>query len=267
MTGPSRWQDLTSRTVTGAALICAGILVVWLGGGVFAVVVAFVASVILWELLSMTDAARRGIGPIGLWCVAGLGGLALLLARDIAAPWSSALLLVPVLAGVLALTRERALFALYALAVLLAGFGLVVFRDGQGALWLFWLVTTIVATDLAGYFAGRVIGGPKFWPRISPKKTWAGIIAGWLAALCVAFVFLQITPSGPAILVFAVLLSFASQLGDVAESAFKRRMGVKDSSGLLPGHGGLFDRFDGLAGAALFLMGAQLLVDLPVFGL
>src|SRR5690606_1989766 len=103
--------------------------------------------------------------------------------------------------------------------------------------WLFWLVFVVIATDVAGYFAGRAFGGPKFWPGVSPKKTWSGTAAGWMAAALVGAVFLSITTAGRDLIWISACVAFASQLGDIAESAVKRRMGVKDSSALILGHG------------------------------
>ena len=119
---------------------------------------------------------------------------------------------------------------------------------GFAALMLVLLV--VWATDIGGYFAGRLIGGPKLWPQVSPKKTWAGAIGGFAASLSVAagfaaFNFGRITP----ILLLGAVLSIASQLGDLFESAVKRRFGVKDSSHIIPGHGGLMDRLDGFVAA------------------
>jgi phosphatidate cytidylyltransferase len=107
-------------------------------------------------------------------------------------------------------------------------------------------------TDIGGYVAGRGIGGPKLWPRISPKKTWAGAIGGFLASLAVAggFVAFGLAKTGPLLLLGAIL-SIASQLGDLFESAVKRRFGVKDSSHIIPGHGGLMDRLDGFVAAVV----------------
>jgi len=113
-------------------------------------------------------------------------------------------------------------------------------------------------TDIGGYFAGRGIGGPKLWPRVSPKKTWAGAIGGFAASLAVAAAFAALAPLrdsqllalkiGP-LLGLGAVLSIVSQLGDLFESAVKRRFGVKDSSHLIPGHGGLMDRLDGFIAA------------------
>ncbi|MEO8321741.1 MAG: phosphatidate cytidylyltransferase, partial [Bradyrhizobium sp.] len=108
------------------------------------------------------------------------------------------------------------------------------------------------ASDTGGYFAGRGIGGPKLWPRVSPKKTWAGAVGGLLASLAVAggFAALDLGKTGH-LLLSAGVLSVASQLGDLFESAVKRRFGVKDSSHIIPGHGGLMDRLDGYVAAVV----------------
>ena len=129
--------------------------------------------------------------------------------------------------------------------------------------WLLWLILVVVATDIAGYFAGRALGGPKFWPAISPKKTWSGTAAGWISAAVVGLIFLLITDAGRDLIWISAAVAFASQMGDIAESAVKRRCGVKDSSNLIPGHGGLFDRFDGLLGASLAMLAVALVVDVP----
>ena len=114
------------------------------------------------------------------------------------------------------------------------------------------ILLVVWVTDIGGYFAGRGIGGPKLWPRVSPKKTWAGAIGGFAASLVVAagFAALGLGKTGPLLLLGAAL-SIASQLGDLFESAVKRRFGVKDSSHLIPGHGGLMDRLDGFVAAVV----------------
>jgi phosphatidate cytidylyltransferase len=122
--------------------------------------------------------------------------------------------------------------------------------DGFIALILILLVVWV--TDIGGYFAGRGIGGPKLWPRVSPKKTWAGAIGGFMASLVISggFAAFGFGKTGPVLLLGAIL-SIASQLGDLFESAVKRRFGVKDSSHIIPGHGGLLDRLDGYVAAVV----------------
>jgi phosphatidate cytidylyltransferase len=115
---------------------------------------------------------------------------------------------------------------------------------GFAALMLILLIVWV--TDIGGYFAGRGLGGPKLWPRVSPKKTWAGAIGGFAASLAVAagFAAFGLGKMIP-LLLLAAALSIVSQLGDLFESAVKRVFGVKDSSQIIPGHGGLLDRLDG----------------------
>jgi phosphatidate cytidylyltransferase len=128
---------------------------------------------------------------------------------------------------------------------------------------MLWLVLVVAVTDIGGYFAGRIIGGPKFWPRVSPKKTWSGTAAGWVGAGIVGWAFMATTGMGVALIGISVALSMASQMGDIAESAVKRNAGVKDSSALLPGHGGVWDRFDGMLGASLLLLVIESFTGFP----
>jgi phosphatidate cytidylyltransferase len=138
---------------------------------------------------------------------------------------------------------------LYVVAAQLAA--VVVRLDAKAGLSALILVLLVVwATDIGGYFAGRAIGGPKLWPRVSPNKTWAGALGGFLASLVVAtgFAGLGVAKLLPMLLISAPL-SIAAQFGDLFESAVKRHFGVKDSSHIIPGHGGLMDRLDGLVAA------------------
>ncbi len=260
MTADGRsWDDLRPRIVTGVLLALGGIGVVWAGGTVFALVAALAAGIMTWEIASMIAPDKRAEAMQ----LAVLAAAAVLLARALPDVATFPILAAPVLVGAGLLRRHPVMFVLYGFAVLVACYGLVWARDSYGVVWLFWLVITVAVTDIAGYFAGRSLGGPKFWPAISPKKTWSGIVAGWIAAALVSGVFYAITDAGKDLFWIAAVLSFSSQMGDIAESFLKRRMGVKDSSNLLPGHGGLLDRFDALLGGALFMLLTALVVDVP----
>ncbi len=264
MTQPARnWDDLRPRLITGTVLIAVGGLAIWQGGVWFAALAALVTAVMIWELAAMTNPDER----VEAVTLAVMTGVAILVARKFPVALALPSVALPAAVGLYLLSRHRAIYLAYAVGVALAGYGLMAFRDSHGMLWLFWLVLVVAATDIAGYFGGKTIGGRKFWPRVSPKKTWAGILCGWAAAAVIGLVFLGISDAGRDLIWISVLLAFASQMGDIAESAIKRKMGVKDSSNLLPGHGGLMDRFDGFLGAALFMLLTSLVVDVPDFQL
>ncbi len=260
MTGSS-WDDLRTRLTSAALMALIGITGIWLGGVWFQMLTVFVTAVMVWELWMMISPDA----PVpGMLMAAGVASILSGLFTD---PLIWGFILFPPVVGAAVLTRERLTFFGFSLAIILAGWGLVSFRAENGMLWIIWLIAVVIATDVLGYFAGRMFGGPKFWPAVSPKKTWSGTVAGWFGAALVGYIFVVSAGAAFSIVLISVLLSFASQLGDIAESALKRRMKVKDSSTLIPGHGGLFDRFDGLLGAALAMLLAALIVDAPSFAL
>lgn len=126
--------------------------------------------------------------------------------------------------------------------------------DAEGGPWmLLYLLGVVWATDIGAYFSGRAIGGPKIAPSISPSKTWAGLGGGMAAAAVTGLAFMPWTPYPEGFfstLLVSALLAVVAQAGDFFESWLKRRAGVKDSGTLIPGHGGLLDRVDGLVFAA-----------------
>lgn len=122
----------------------------------------------------------------------------------------------------------------------------------DGALTILWLFAVVWAADIGAYFAGRAIGGPKLAPRISPGKTWSGFAGGMILAVAIGGVGGRIKAGDWQIAAFLVAfaVALASVLGDLLESWVKRRFGAKDSGTLMPGHGGILDRIDGLLTAA-----------------
>ncbi|MFP4274616.1 MAG: phosphatidate cytidylyltransferase [Paracoccaceae bacterium] len=261
MSGETRWADLAARLGSGLAMVAVGAAGIWAGGHWFHALVALICGVMIWELVRMLVPERPGAARLGL-----LAGAAVMLAIYLPPALALPLLLAPALAGFALLAERRALYVSFTVLVLLAGFGMMAVRDDFGTVWMLWLVAVVVVTDVAGYFAGRLIGGPKFWPRVSPKKTWSGTIAGWLGAGAVGLGFALATKTGAGLAGISVALSMASQIGDIAESAIKRHVGVKDSSALLPGHGGLLDRFDGMLGASLLLLFVAQVIGFPPEG-
>jgi phosphatidate cytidylyltransferase len=257
---PGRWHDLRTRALSAAVLIAVGGVEIWLGGITFAVLAVVVSALMLWELARITAPARlKTARMLALTGLAALVG-ALVLRGGIA----PALLLVPALFFALTPRRDRRISAAYAAAVMVAGYGLVSLREEQGGAAILWLVAVVVTSDVLGYFVGRSVGGPKFWPAISPKKTWSGTAAGWAGAAAVGAVFVWMGLAPWTLILLSPVVAFAGQLGDICESWIKRRTGVKDSSRLIPGHGGVMDRFDALVGAVVAVMLLALLLPLPV---
>lgn len=251
-----RWADLGPRIGSSVVLIALAVFTIYMGGLWFVVFVAAVVGVVTWELASMTQISPAI--PLGL--LAALCSAVLSLVPD---GYGLPLIMVPMLAGMGRARQQPLAFALFSVMVLLAGYGLVDLRENISWKWLVWMIAIVAATDIAGYFAGRLIGGPRFWPKVSPKKTWSGTVAGWVAAALVGVVAWRTSMAEAQVIGISVALSMASQLGDIAESALKRQVGVKDSSNLLPGHGGFFDRFDGLLGAAVFFLIVEQVVPFP----
>jgi phosphatidate cytidylyltransferase len=270
----SRWADLRPRMLSALVMASVGAVEIWLGGWTFSALVVALTSLMLWELGAMTRPAPladmrsqrprrapqgRSAAVLGL-----LGGACLIITLLSPREFSAALLLVPALAFALTPRRDRRLAALWAAAAMIAGYGLIALRNDAGTAAIVWIVSVVVASDVMGYFAGRTLGGPKFWPAISPKKTWSGTVAGWLGAMGVGFGFWAFGYAPLGIVILSPLVSFAGQMGDIAESWIKRRTGVKDSSLLIPGHGGFMDRFDAMVGAVVLVMLLSLVVPLPL---
>lgn len=262
MRGPKkqgRWGDLPKRMASALIMLGVGFVEIWLGGVTFAALVVILTGLMMWELARMQNPRALWI-PIGLGVFASAALLALLYTPPLLRP---ALMVLPPLACLGAL-RHRKVAMVYALAIMLAGYTLIDLRSIAGTVVIVWLITIVVASDVMGYFVGRSLGGPKFWPRVSPNKTWSGTIAGWVGAAVVGAIFVMLENEPWQLIPLSAVVALAAQLGDIAESWIKRRAGVKDSSSLIPGHGGLLDRFDGLIGAVVAIMLLSLLFPLPI---
>ena len=249
----SDFTDLRARSLSALVMAVVGLGGLWLGGLVFGLLAVALAALMAWELHRMVAPEMPEGAALG-------NGLAAALLVAAFTLWGGGwLALVGFVAGsvVLALRvpRDRRVFGLYLMLIMTSVHALFVLREGFGLAFVLWLVAVVIASDVAGYFAGRTFGGPKFWPRISPKKTWSGTVAGWLLAAAVGAGFVAALGWPWPVVPLSVVLAFAGQMGDIAESAIKRHEGVKDSSHLIPGHGGVLDRFDAMmAVAALALL-------------
>lgn len=245
--------NLQTRVISGFVMAAVVLLLTAFGGSAFRLLAAAIGGAAFFEWDAITWARQTsGSRVVGWLCVVPL--LVLLVAGIPAAVLL--ILLVVALAILLASTFARcglwpaaglvyAVFPAIALAMLRGD-------NRAGLVAILFLFAVVWATDVFAYFAGRTFGGPKLAPRISPNKTWSGAIGGSLAALVAGTCVAWIADGAPGahIPVVAVFLSFVSQLGDLGESWVKRHFGVKDSSRIIPGHGGVMDRVDGLVAAA-----------------
>ena len=246
--GEQATRNLVMRVAAAVVLAPLAIAVAYAGGWLWAALVTLTAIGLYFEWLMVVGARTPRLVMAGAAALA-IAGLLLAAGRTDA----SIIVLIVGLAGVMVVSPERRLWTAtgfgYAAAAEVASV-LVRHDQAHGFVALILILLVVWVTDIGGYFAGRGIGGPKLWPRVSPKKTWAGAIGGFAASLAVAagFAAIGLGKTGP-MLVLGAVLSIASQLGDLFESAVKRRFGVKDSSHIIPGHGGLLDRLDGFVAA------------------
>lgn len=262
MSAPSdRWADLRPRLMSAAVMLAVGVVEIWLGGLPFLALAVALVAVMIWELAAMTGGAE---GRRMALILAGLAALAFI--ADEGWPSLPSWWVIPPVMLVMGLTPRLhpVASALMAGAIMVAGHGLFVLRDEAGTAAILWLIGVVIASDVMGYFAGRILGGPKFWPAISPKKTWSGTVAGWIGATAVGAGFVLADQGEPLLILLSPFVAFAGQMGDIAESWIKRRTGVKDSSHLIPGHGGVMDRFDALCGAMVAVMILGRIIELPV---
>jgi phosphatidate cytidylyltransferase len=265
--------NLQIRILSAALLGLAVLVLVWMGGIVCRALAAAVAGVIFYEWSAMrrspSSNAHRALGAV---CLAAV--LACLVA-GLPAVWLFGAVAVAVIVTALHgwLSGQggwEAAGLAYASASALT-LALLRGDDQAGLFAILFLFATVWATDVLAYFVGRTIGGPKLAPAISPGKTWSGAIGGAIAGAGAGAAFAALTGwGGWWAAAVALALAIVSELGDLLESFVKRRQGVKDSSQLIPGHGGLMDRVDALvaAGWALYLIGALLgEADNPALGL
>jgi phosphatidate cytidylyltransferase len=223
---PPKKSDLGVRTASAVVMVAFAGTALWLGGWCWTVLVAVVAAGVLWEWIALVRRFAANGVSLSLWTVAGVlyVGLASAMLIFLRAPMATQSAIVT-------------------------------------------LLVCVIATDIGAYFAGRTFGGPKIAPAISPSKTWAGLIGGALASGAVFAWFTvayrtpgDLVPEGipPEAVGIGAIIAVIAQAGDFFESWMKRRAGVKDSGHLIPGHGGLFDRVDGLlavsAAAGLFFL-------------
>jgi phosphatidate cytidylyltransferase len=255
-------SNLASRAASAAVLAPLALAAAYAGGWIFAIVCVAAAGIVLceWTLLVFHHADGRVLVP-GL---AALLAAALLSGLNQPAVAAGSIAIGAVLAGLaVALAGQRSENAPTTMpawavgGVIYAGMALLgpalLRRDPQlGLTAMFFLAAIVWTTDVFAYFIGRAVGGPLLWPRVSPNKTWSGAVGGTAGGVAAGTLLAYASGlGGPEVGVVALVLSVLAQVGDLFESAVKRRFGAKDASHLIPGHGGVMDRLDGLLVAAI----------------
>jgi len=259
---PADRATLRRRLATAAILAPIAIVAVWIGGLAWLVAITALVGAGLWEWARMTTP-----GP---WTPAGIAMVVATAAVPVSgllgAPSGLGVLIVCSSAAAL-LGRRAGNDAVATLGTLYLGsaaIGLIWLRElpqaGFGG--ALWLLLAVWAADSGAYLVGRTVGGPKLAPRISPHKTWSGLVGSMLGAALVGAILGWLWEGSPPtgrLAAVSVVVGLVGQVGDLLESLAKRRFGVKDSSNLLPGHGGVLDRVDALMSAALMVAAAYLL--------
>lgn len=251
---PVRFADLGLRVASGLVLAALALLNLWAGGVWATAFVCLALVLMLWEYHRMVTGAQS-LADVSL-VVSCLAGVVAVVATS---RWGTPTGLLTLLAGtvlVALVSAPRRDWLTGGFLYMVLGMGaLVVFRNRapEGAFLILWLVLVVVAADVGAYFVGRRVGGKKLWPAVSPGKTWSGAVGGLAFAGVTGLLFgLAVGWFPIRIGLLSLGIAVCSQMGDLLESAVKRRFGVKDSSRLIPGHGGVMDRLDGIMGGIWF---------------
>ena len=251
MNTDSNWHDLRLRLISASFLLVVSAFCIYFGNYFFTLFIISLVGVMHWELGKMLSP----MSVQAMWFSAFLSMLSTFcLLTSTSILWPILILLINFHFQRNFFHHSRNFGAFYSLAVIVCGIIFYRVRLEFGLYHTVWLIGIVVVTDTAGYLIGRIIGGPKVFPRISPKKTWAGVLAGWFAVALFSWSFVENVAPQSLFIKFvsiSIILSVSAQIGDMIQSHLKRKSDVKDSSGLLPGHGGFMDRFDGFVGAMI----------------
>ena len=263
-------RELRLRIVSGIILAVIVLAATWYGGSSFRLLAAAIGLLVYYEWSTIADLHGRdpqgnALGWLGLVFIAG----ATLMSESVYS--IEVLTAFVVVTAIMVAVRHKTWWLPGGIFYSgLTAIALAEIRDDdlRGFVLMLFIFATVWATDIFAYFVGRAIGGPKLAPRISPGKTWSGAIGGAVAAVIAgtAVVWSFFSADDLRIPVLALVLSVCSQIGDLFESFVKRRFGVKDSSHLIPGHGGVMDRVDGLIFACFAAFLLAIVISLTMSG-
>jgi len=257
-------SNFLQRVVSALIVAVPAIASIQFGAPAFNVFIAALAVLMAWEWACLCQ-GKLNFGGIMLAIFA--GSIALLPLFNI--PFEDILTALPLCCLLLFLTARRnegrLLFCVGSLYILIPVCAFIFLRSDvtNGLEYVYWLAFVVVATDTGAYGFGLTIGGPKLAPRISPKKTWAGLFGGMFCAGLTGLLFAFVFDWNEALIVALISSSLAviAQMGDLFESHVKRTFDVKDSSNIIPGHGGVLDRMDGMLSAGAAFAGLILATD------
>ena len=251
------FADLALRIVTALAFGAVALAALLAGGSWFTILIAVLSALMAyeWRKISLKDEERA---VAGFQILAVVGAAVMAHFGDLNSATSFLLAVAGAGAMADALLKRTAGWGLVgALYIGFAAICLIGLRGDtvEGKYVIYWVVMAVIATDVGAYFSGRIIGGPKLWRRVSPNKTWAGLAGAMIfSAICSAVFSVLILGYVELFLsLLAALTAVVAQSGDLIESAYKRHFGVKDSGAILPGHGGVLDRLDGMLSATIFV--------------
>lgn len=243
-------QDLLPRAISGIVLAAVALASNWAGHWPFFLVVLAVGLLMSWEWSRIVRSASDGAFILH---ALGVGAGTVLASMGMPLAGCGMIIASAIFVGLLA-TSQKLLSMVGVVYVGLPAISLIWLRgaDDFGALAILFVFIVVWMTDTFAYVCGRLLGGAKLWPAVSPGKTWSGTIGGLVFAAITGAIFAMSVPRSSMLVLagVAVVLSVVSQAGDLAESALKRAFKVKNASELIPGHGGFMDRMDGVVAAA-----------------
>lgn len=243
-------RELTLRIYSAIVLAAVVLTATWLGGFAFRLLSVLIGLLVYYEWSRMTQLGESNMRghAFGWFSVAAVSANMLFGSPDMTVPLFAGLVVTAVLPSIAGSWRWWQAGGTFYSGLSAISLAAIRGEDSVGFAAMLFVFAVVWATDILAYFVGRAIGGPKLAPKISPGKTWSGAVGGTIAGVAggtaVALAYFQSV--GLWIPAIALLLSVSGQIGDLFESFIKRRFGVKDSSHLIPGHGGVMDRVDGL---------------------
>ena len=258
-------QNFLVRSYSALVLVPVFGLFIVVGGTYFSLFIALLGAIMTWEMATAIFGGDRNL--IVVFASTGIGAFIFLLGTKVDFFWISAvwvffIITLLTIGGRSKLFGTTVLFLVFNLFIVIPSFLIIWLRGTEELNTVLWIVLSVVATDIGAYLTGKSIGGKKLAPKISPNKTWSGLLGGAFFSVITGFIFSWVILENQIKLMFmGLLIAIVSQMGDLLESNFKRKYSIKESSNLIPGHGGLMDRLDGHMAAVSFFALIKLVND------